>query len=69
KTKHSPYYPIALMTVPSTCLPGATLPSSQLYNLSKAEQTTMEDYIRDSLNAVLCRIPTSLFPDLKGEIP
>uniref|UniRef100_A0A8C5HTM3 Gypsy retrotransposon integrase-like protein 1 n=3 Tax=Gouania willdenowi TaxID=441366 RepID=A0A8C5HTM3_GOUWI len=40
-------------------LPGATLPSGRLYNLSKPEQAAMETYIRDSLAAGIIRPSTS----------
>ncbi|KAK7938999.1 hypothetical protein WMY93_002325 [Mugilogobius chulae] len=36
-------------------LPGATLPSSRLYNLSRPEREAMEKYIKDSLAAVRIR--------------
>lgn len=40
-------------------LPGATLPSSRLYNLSKPEQEAMERYIKDSLDAGIIRPSSS----------
>ncbi|KAL3992222.1 crystallin, alpha A [Sarotherodon galilaeus] len=40
-------------------LPGSTLPSSRLYNLSRPERASMEKYIRDSLGAGLIRPSTS----------
>ncbi|XP_055081043.1 uncharacterized protein LOC129456635 [Periophthalmus magnuspinnatus] len=40
-------------------LPGAPLPSSRLYNLSKPERESMEDYIRGSLAAGIIRPSTS----------
>lgn len=40
-------------------LPGAALPRSRLYNLSKPEQTAMENYIRDSLAAGIIRPSSS----------
>ncbi|KAK7918752.1 hypothetical protein WMY93_010036 [Mugilogobius chulae] len=42
-------------------LPGATLPSSRLYNLSRPEREAMERYIKDSLTAgASCHLPASL---------
>ncbi|KAJ0002706.1 hypothetical protein NQD34_007855 [Periophthalmus magnuspinnatus] len=40
-------------------LPGAPLPSSHLYNLSKPERETMEEYIRNSLAASIIRPSSS----------
>lgn len=40
-------------------IPGATLPTSRLYNLSKPEQTAMEEYIRSSLAAGIIRPSSS----------
>lgn len=40
-------------------LPGAPLPSSRLYNLSRPERGTMEKYIRESLAAGLIRPSSS----------
>lgn len=40
-------------------LPGAPLPSSRLYNLSRPEQEAMEHYIRDSLAAGIIRPSSS----------
>lgn len=40
-------------------IPGAPLPTSRLYNLSKPEQVAMEDYIRDSLAAGIIRPSSS----------
>lgn len=40
-------------------LPGATLPSSRLYNLTKSEHSAMESYIRDSLAAGIIRPSSS----------
>uniref|UniRef100_A0A3B4BH69 Retrotransposon gag domain-containing protein n=1 Tax=Periophthalmus magnuspinnatus TaxID=409849 RepID=A0A3B4BH69_9GOBI len=40
-------------------LPGAPLPASRLYNLSKPERETMEQYIRDSLAAGIIRPSSS----------
>ncbi|CAJ1057674.1 uncharacterized protein LOC108874699, partial [Xyrichtys novacula] len=40
-------------------LPGAPLPSSRLYNLSRPEREAMEDYIQDSLTSGLIRPSSS----------
>ena len=40
-------------------LPGATLPSSRLYNLSRPEREAMERYIKDSLEAGIIRPSSS----------
>ncbi|KAK7887257.1 hypothetical protein WMY93_026878 [Mugilogobius chulae] len=40
-------------------LPGATLPSSRLYNLSRPEREAMEKYIKDSLAAGIIRPSSS----------
>lgn len=40
-------------------LPGAPLPNSRLYNISKAERETMEKYIKDSLAAGVIRTSSS----------
>uniref|UniRef100_A0A672F8Z2 Gypsy retrotransposon integrase-like protein 1 n=1 Tax=Salarias fasciatus TaxID=181472 RepID=A0A672F8Z2_SALFA len=40
-------------------LPGATLPHSRLYNLSRPERTAMETYIRESLAAGIIRPSSS----------
>ena len=40
-------------------LPGATLPSSRLYNLTRSEHSAMESYIKDSLAAGIMRPSSS----------
>ncbi|CAJ1074290.1 hypothetical protein L3Q82_007477 [Xyrichtys novacula] len=40
-------------------LPGAPLPSSRLYNLSRPEREAMEEYIQDSLTSGLIRPSSS----------
>lgn len=47
-------------------LPGATLPSGRLYNLTKSEHLAMESYIRDSLAAGIIRPSSS--PDRKSVV-
>lgn len=42
-------------------LPGAPLPSSRLYNISRSERETMEKYIKESLAAGIIR-PSLLSP-------
>lgn len=43
-----------------TLLPGSTLPTSRLYNLTRPEKTAMEKYIKDSLAAGIIRPSSSL---------
>ena len=50
---------IALMTVQSTFFPGSPLPNSCLFNLSRPERESMEDYIGESLAAGIIRPSSS----------
>ncbi|KAI3362587.1 hypothetical protein L3Q82_001674 [Scortum barcoo] len=59
KQRPPPFPPHRPYDCPIDLLPGASLPTSRLYNLSRPEREAMEKYIGESLAAGLIRPPSS----------